>query len=126
VPALLAALAHKDWLTRKEALKVIGRFKDRRTLEPVIISFRDTSTRREAGQALRDLGPMAEPDVLALLNGDDLFLKRDAIGLLADIGTEKSVPALQKVAASTNIHDATHLRGPAEKALAAIDERKKK
>ena len=45
VPALLAALAHKDLWTRKEALRVIGRFKDRRTLEPVMIGFHDNSTR---------------------------------------------------------------------------------
>jgi hypothetical protein len=126
VPALLAALAHKDLWTRKEALKVIGRFKDRRALEPVMICFRDGSTRREAAQALRELGPMAEPDVLALLDGDNLFLKRDAIDVLADIGTERSVPTLRAVAVSTDVHVSTHLRGSAEKALAAIAERPKR
>jgi len=130
LPALLAALAHKDLWTRKEALKVIGRFKDRKTLEPVMISFREPSTRPEAGQALRDLGPMAEPDVLAILNEPAnvgvVFLKRDAIGVLAGIGTEKSVPALRKTLASSDTHEAFHLREPAQKALDAIDSRKKR
>jgi HEAT repeat protein len=125
VPALLAAIAHKDLWTRKEALKVIGRFKDRKTLEPAMISFREPSTRAEAGQALRQMGQLAEPDVLALLSGDDLSLKRAAIEVLADIGTEKSVPALRAVVASTNIHVSTHLRGLAEEALAAIAKRQK-
>ena len=74
------------------------------------------------------MGPMAEPAVLALLNERDdgglVFLKRDAIEVLADIGTEKSVPALEQVAASSNTSYAFHLAEPARKALAAIDRRR--
>ncbi|HKB03228.1 MAG TPA: protein kinase [Gemmataceae bacterium] len=126
LPALMRALAHKDTSTRREALKVIGRFRDARTLEPVIQCFRERSTRTDAGQALRAMGTMSEPDVLRLLDDDDLFLKRDAIEVLTDIGTEKSVPALENVRASRDIHYSVHLAGPAEKALAAIAGRKKK
>jgi len=129
VPDLIRALLHKDPSTRREALKVIGRFQDPRSLEPVIQSFRESSTRADASQALRDMGPMAEPEVLALLNERDdgglFFMKRDAIDVLADIGSEKSVPALEKIAASSDIHYRTHLAGQARKALDAIDKRKK-
>jgi Protein kinase domain len=129
VPALIQATMHKDRSTRGEALKVIGRFRDLRTLDPVIHSFRDNSTRREAADALREMGPMTEPPVLAILNGPEeiglVFLKQDAIAVLADIGTEKSVPALQKVLATENIHY-KRLEEPARKALAAIASRNKK
>src|SRR5262249_27882027 len=129
VPALLRALAHKDPSTRREALKVIGRLPDPQTLEPVIQGFRDSSTRKEAGDVLREMGPKAEPAVLAIVNEPDdvgnVFLKRDAIDLLADIGTGKSVPALEKIAASSNIHYTAHLAGPARKPLDAIARRKK-
>jgi serine/threonine protein kinase len=125
VPALTKAIAHQDVFTRKEALKVIGKLRDPRTLEPVMHCFREPQTRRDAADTLRDLGPMAEPDVLAILSERDevgaVFLKRDAINVLADVGTEKSVPALRKAAESGNIH----LTEPAEKALAAIAGRKK-
>jgi len=125
VPVLMRLLAHNDLSARREALKVIGRFRDPRTVEPVMLGFRDNQTRAEAGQALRDLGNMAENDVLAILNERDeggvVFLKKAAIEVLADIGTEKSVPALQKVAASNSFH----LSRPAQDALAAIAGRKK-
>jgi HEAT repeat protein len=120
-------LAHKDPSIRREALKVIGRFRDPRALEPVILSFRDSSTRKEAGDALREMGPMAEPALVAILNEPPdvsiLFLKHNAIELLADIGTEKSVPALQKVLASRDFHEKARLIEPARKALDAINKR---
>jgi hypothetical protein len=128
VPALMRVLADNDSSNRREALKVIGRFRDRRTLEPVIQSFREHSTNADAAQALRAMGPMAEPDVLAILNEPEdlrlVFVKLSAIEVLADIGTEKSVPALQNVTASRNIHE-RRLIEPAQKALAAIAQRKK-
>ena len=128
VPALIQATMHKDLSTRREALKVIGRFRDARTLEPVIHCFRENATRREATDALREMGPRAEPGVLAILSEPDeiglVFLKLEAIQVLADIGTEKSVPALRKVLATENIHY-KRLVEPAQKALAAIAQRKK-
>ena len=131
VPDLIKAIEHPDdaW-TRKEALKVIGRFKDARSLPAVIRSFRESQTRGDAGQALREMGAMAEKDVLAIVNEPPdiqiVFLKRDAIELLADIGTQKSVPVLRKVVASNDFHERARLVEPAKKALAAIDARKKK
>jgi HEAT repeat protein len=124
VPALQRAMAHNDVFTRKEALKVVGRFRDERTLEGVIVGFRDPMTRAEAGQALRDMGPMAETSVLALIKSlprDEWMLKKPAIEVLADIGTEKSVPVLTDVA--TNGH--RFAAEPAQKALAAIAKREK-
>ena len=121
VPALLKALDHDDPFTRREALKVIGRFRDAQTLAPVIRCFRDFQTRADADKALRELGPMAEKDVLALLQERDVFLKKAAIQVLADIGAEASVPALQQAAASGNIF----LVEPARQALTAIADRKK-
>ena len=92
----------------------------------MIHGFRDFHTRTEAGQALRDMGPTVEPEVLAILKegdlkGRDLFLKRDAILVLKDIGTEASVPALREAARNGGLH----LSGPARDALAAIAQRQK-
>jgi serine/threonine protein kinase len=125
VPTLQRAMAHDDVFTRKEALKVVGRFRDERTLEGVIVGFRDSSTRAEAGQALRDMGPMAEASVLALIQSlerNEWMLKKPAIEVLADIGTEKSVPVLTEAVANGH----RFVVEPAQKALAAIDGRKKR
>jgi HEAT repeat protein len=56
----------------------------------------------------------------------NLSLKQAAIEVLADIGTEKSVPGLRKVLATTDFHEASRLRKPAQDALDAIAARKKK
>jgi HEAT repeat protein len=110
VPVLLRALADKDLWTRKEALKVIGRFNDARTLEAVIVSFRDQSTREDAAQALREMRPMSEDAVAALLNEPDgpggPWVRAEAAKLLAEIGTEKSLPALIKVLGRKEDHGA--------------------
>ncbi len=118
---LIDALQHTDVFTRREVLKVIGRFHDERAVAPVIRCFQDFHTRQDARTALRALGPMAEKDVIPLLNGGDVFLKRDAINVLHDIGTNASVPALQAAVASNNMH----ISGPAREALAAIADRAK-
>src|SRR5262245_4115207 len=124
VPALLNAMEHNDVFTRGEALKVIARFRDPQDVAPVIRSFRDFQTRADADKALRELGTMAEGDVLALLREQDVFLKRDAMKVLADIGTQASVPALQAAVADSSIHS-FHWRATAQEALTAIATRKK-
>jgi hypothetical protein len=124
VPVLLKAMEHSDVFTRREALKVIGRFRDPQIVAALIRCFRDFQTRADADKALREVGGIAERDVLALLKESDVFLRKAAIEVLTDIGTEASVPALKEAVASTNIH---HLRlvEPARQALAAIAGRKK-
>jgi HEAT repeat protein len=131
VPDLLKVIDDPDDLwSRKEALKVIGRFKDPETLPAVMRCFRDSSTHTEAGDALRELGPMAEPALIAILSEPpgvrNVFVKRQAIEVLADMGTEKSVPALRTVLTSSDTHEAFHLRQPAQKALDAIAGRMKR
>ena len=120
-----------DLWSRKEALKVIGRFKDPQTLPAVMRHFReDPSTSKEAGDALRELGPMAEPALIAILSEPpgvrNVFVKRQAIEVLADMGTEKSVPALRTVLTSSDTHEAFHLRQLSQKALDAIAGRMKR
>src|SRR5262249_48995559 len=127
VPALIKTLEHTDVFTRQNGLKVIGRLRAPQTVAPVMRCFRDPQTRREAEMTLREIGAIAEPDVLALLKEQDALLKKDvflkkaAIEVLADIGTEASVPALQDAAAGGNFH----LAPAAQQALTTIAGRKK-
>jgi hypothetical protein len=124
MPALIKTLAHSDVVTRREGLKVIGRFRDPQTVVPVIRCFRDSFTRAEADKTLREMGAMAENDVLALLKEQDVFLKRDAMRVLAVIGSQASVPALQDAAADSSVHS-IHWRAAAQDALTAIAGRQK-
>src|SRR5207244_4337218 len=84
LPVVLRTLEHKDVFTRRAALKIVGRFQDEKALAPVIHCFKDFQTRTDAATALRDLGAMAEKEVLALVDKDDVFLKQAAINVLKD------------------------------------------
>ena len=73
-------------------------------------------------RALREMGPVAEKALLAVLDDPDPFLCEAAIKILKDIGTQQSVPALQ--AATAHIHAFVQIS--AREALAAIAVRTKK
>ena len=77
---------------RKEVLAGIGKFKDPRSVAGVVRCFEQQATRDQAARALREMGSLAEKEVLPLLNHQDLFLRQAAVGLLKDIGTQNSVP----------------------------------
>jgi hypothetical protein len=120
VPTLIDCLNDTDFGNRGETLRIIGRFRDERTLAPVSRCFAESITRMDAGQAFRDMGSMAEKEVLTLLKSDDVFWRLDVINILKDIGTEASVPALQGLLAADNVHT----NQAAKDALAAIARRK--
>ena len=121
VPILIDLLSDTDSGTRNQALVVVGRFRDERTVKPVVNCLKDVFTRREAGKALREMGPMAEKEVLVfLVNEKDITVMRDAVNILKDIGTPRSIPTLQQ--ATTN----AILRRPAQEAMFAITARSKK
>jgi hypothetical protein len=120
IPALIEMLADRE--TMREALQVIGRFRDPRAVEPVVRCFRDDTVMHPAQDALREMGPMAEKAVLPILqNLQDINRCRATIDLLKDIGTQESVPALQALVASNDLF----LSGAAREAIAAITARTK-
>jgi hypothetical protein len=122
VPILIRSLDDPDLLTRHEALNAIGRFKDQRSLAPVMRCFLDPMTRTQAEKALREIGPMAEKEVLSHLNHPDVLQRQSAIRVLADIGSQQSVPALEPLASGDDVF----LKGPAREALMAVAARTKK
>jgi hypothetical protein len=115
VPILIQLLGDKEIYIRNRVLKNIGKLQDPRTVTPVVNCLLEFQTRSNAEVALKEMGPLAEKEVLALLNHPDVFgIRVSAIRILREIGTQQSVPALQ--AAKGNIT----LRGSADQALAAI------
>jgi hypothetical protein len=66
---------------------------------PVLIAFFEKGgLRPEAGDGLRTIGQPAEDAVANLLKHPDIGLRRDAIVLLQDIGSERSLGVLQAIA----------------------------
>jgi hypothetical protein len=123
VPTFIAILDDQKFeriLERNEVLKVIGNLQDARVVPAVVKCFVNVHSRGPALKALRELGPLAEGDVLALL--EQMQHRRDAIVLLKDIGTPRSIPALQAIADRKEFAHAPAAR----QAIAAINARSKK
>jgi hydroxymethylglutaryl-CoA reductase (NADPH) len=100
VPLLVQLLNDEDIATRNAILKDIGKLKDARTAAPVVRCFVEFQTRFNATKAIKEMGPVAEKEMLTLLNNPDVNIQADAVRLLKEIGTQQSVPALQTLAQS--------------------------
>jgi hypothetical protein len=120
VPALIEMLSAEDINTRHEALKVLGKLRDERAAAPMVRCWLDFPTQWHAERALRDMGPAAEKEVLALVKHPEPLRAEAAVRLLGDIGTQASVPTLEAVS-----RDNPRLRDTARRALAAIAARSK-
>lgn len=122
IPLMIELLGDKAHEVRKAILTKIGKFKDERTVKPVVNCFTDFFTEGPAIQALHDLGPMAEPEVLRLLDDKNPMNRGKAIDVLRVIGTRRSIPILQAI--STEKGGAgLFLKKKAEDAIAAIQAR---
>jgi HEAT repeat protein len=96
IPMLIQWLDNPDIHTRNMTLDALAKLRDERAIKPIVNSFKQGSTRWHSEQALKTLGPMAEKEVLALLEQPDRDMWVPAIYVLAEIGTEKSLPALRE------------------------------
>ncbi len=119
IPALIRILNDGDTVTRLDILRVIGKFRDEGAVAPVVQCLQDPICRFEAERALRQMGTIAEKNVLHLLSNPDPIVRRTVVGILKDIGTNESVPALQAIVGGND----RLLRIPAQQALAAITAR---
>ena len=89
-PALIEAA--KSPFTRGKALEQLGRnFKDDAAIDAIVSQFHDD--RGAAAAALKKIGPAAEKAVLPLVKESDFWLRGDVIGVLREIGGERSLRA---------------------------------
>lgn len=104
VPILLERMGpdEKDILVKALSVAALGQAKDPKVADQVAGTLADLLLRYHAGQALRAMGPNAEKAVLKMLEHPDAAVRAEACGILADIGTKASVPALENVAKDPN------------------------
>jgi hypothetical protein len=98
VPALLDALDNDSETVRHAAMEALGRLRDARAVQPLALRLALPSDRKHAGQALQNLGPAAEPEVVKYLHDPDEAVQIEACKVLKRVGTKASVPALQVLA----------------------------
>lgn len=101
VPALLKLLKDPDWGLRQNTLKAIARLKDERAIAPLVDLIarggQMNQPSQEINACLAGFGPAAESAVLELLRERNAETRRQACGLLQQIGTDKSLESLQKL-----------------------------
>ena len=122
VPAMIAALDDEDRGVRRAAIQALGRIKDERAVEPVArqLADRDAFVQNDAVRALRQIGSIAEAEVVKYLDSDDNRTREHACHVLQTIGTKDSVRALTKAAT-----DKSPVARSAQAALKAITTRER-
>jgi hypothetical protein len=120
VPVLIQLLDSPEIHIRNVTLDALAKLRDERAVKPIVRCFKEFQTRWHSEQALKALGPMAEKEVLALLAQPDRDMWVPAIYVLAEIGTEQSLPALREASKQFE------MKGVAEGAMIAIQKRMRK
>src|SRR5262249_11660342 len=88
VPLLLKWL-ESDTLPRRDLIKILGKLKDERAIEPIGKYIKQE--RKEALAALRDIGPKSEKVLTPLLTDADKKLVADVRKTLQDLGLKTEV-----------------------------------
>jgi hypothetical protein len=122
VPLLIDATRDENNQVRSAAFEALGKTHDQQAVAPLVRAFVEGNNRFEAQEALRELGPLAEKEVLSVITGEqDDFLRMSAINLIKEIGTQESLPVLRKVIEEGKIQ----LKFPAQDAIKAINARRR-
>jgi HEAT repeat protein len=86
VPSLLKALDSTNAILRNWALSTLARLKEPRAVEPVAKMLTSFETRRQAAQALIEIGPSVEAEVRKYLTHSDRAVREEAARILNKIG----------------------------------------
>jgi HEAT repeat protein len=90
-PALARLLKDPDQNVQNAATDALVRLKDERAAPVLVRRMADWFHGQEAAQALKDLGPAAEPEVVKALNDPDQHVRDNARSVLKAYGTKDGV-----------------------------------
>lgn len=115
---LIDLLDQNDKATRRLVILTLGDFPERAVIQ-ALAPLLDSDDRAAAAKALGDIGPAAEEEVLRLLRRPDTRTHDYVCLTLRSVGTEKSLPLLERDAKSND----RLISEPAKEAMAAIRKR---
>ena len=92
VEPLIKAL--REYQIRKYVIKVLGRIKDERVLDPLFAQLRNEEFKDAATEALVEVGQPAVERLTAVLNDKDKTVRKHAVIALGDIGVTECVDLL--------------------------------
>ncbi|NLX54189.1 MAG: HEAT repeat domain-containing protein [Planctomycetaceae bacterium] len=119
VPALVEALGDDSAMVRVSAIKALGQHKAKEAIAPIAERLGEMSDRGAAAEFLKTMGPDAEPAVLKQLESAEWRVRREAVAILKEIGSEASIPALEKAQDDPN----GFVKRSAKDALSAVKSR---
>ena len=89
----------------RPAIEALATLKTEKAAEAVAAQM--PRYRGEAAKALKQMGPIAEAATIALLKNNDFWMRRETIGVLAEIGGRDAMKALLDLAKGLPEHDRT-------------------
>jgi HEAT repeat protein len=92
VEPLIKAL--REYLIRPYVIRVLGKIKDERVLDPLMVQLRNEEFKDAATLALVEVGLPAVERLMAVLNDKDKNVRKHAVLALGEIGIPEVVPAL--------------------------------
>ena len=98
LPKIIALAGDAHLSVRRQAIVLLGLFKDERVLAPLRDALRDpiAAVRRTAGDALNDLGnPEVAGAIAETLTDSSALVRWRAARFLFELGDERSLPSLQ-------------------------------
>ena len=102
VPYLIQYLEKsQDGFGRAEAIKALGRMKAVEAAPAIVARIKDNLF--EVPDALRALGPEAEPAVIPLLKNSDSQIRKLACEVLRDIGGQETLDVMKKLPADPDV-----------------------
>ncbi|HVV99868.1 MAG TPA: HEAT repeat domain-containing protein [Planctomycetaceae bacterium] len=121
VPTLIELLDDQNPFVKGNAFEALGKLGGKKAADALAERVPPFFGRREASQALQQMGEVAEAPVLPLLKNKDWTIQSEACKILAVVGTRKSLADLEKIAKS----DKGPLGIEAKKAADAVRSRAK-
>lgn len=107
--ALIKASRSENWMARGPAIVALGRIPSPATAQAAAAGLSSPHSRQEAVKTLRTMGRVAEAATIPYANNGDLWVRRDACGILKEIGGRKSVAALQQMLSEPQCPDRKQL-----------------
>jgi hypothetical protein len=95
VPKLIERTSDNRFFVRKHAIKVLGKYKDVRAALPVAARLKEDGF--EAEEALKEMGSIAEPALIAQLKSADSETRRRACNILKDVGGLETLKAMRSI-----------------------------
>ena len=92
VEPLIKAL--REYQIRPYVIRVLGKIKDERVLDPLMVQLRNEEFKDAATLALVEVGLPAVERLMAVLNDKDKNVRKHAVLALGEIGIPEVVPAL--------------------------------